>query len=291
MSVPEILKALELHTGRFPRQAVKDAIEQRDAITPELVRVLEQVAEDPGEFAERENYMLHLYSMYLLAQFREKAAYRPLVRMFSAPGEIPDQLAGDTVTESLGQIFGSVFDGDPEPLQRLVEDAGVYEYVRSAALDAFLVLVKSGQMARDEVVSYFGSLFEEKLGREPNHVWNMLACAVADLPAPELMDHVRQAYAADLIETGFATLDEIEASLHAPGRRRADSHTVITDAIAEMEWWASFQPERPRSKSLASKFGRLIPTGPAPAPRVKVGRNDPCPCGSGKKFKKCCGTN
>jgi uncharacterized protein len=23
--------------------------------------------------------------------------------------------------------------------------------------------------------------------------------------------------------------------------------------------------------------------------RVKVGRNDPCPCGSGKKFKRCCG--
>jgi hypothetical protein len=22
---------------------------------------------------------------------------------------------------------------------------------------------------------------------------------------------------------------------------------------------------------------------------VKVGRNDPCPCGSGKKYKKCCG--
>jgi SWIM/SEC-C metal-binding protein len=29
-----------------------------------------------------------------------------------------------------------------------------------------------------------------------------------------------------------------------------------------------------------------------PAPQVaekKVGRNDPCPCGSGKKYKKCCG--
>ncbi|OQX88703.1 hypothetical protein B6D60_01480 [candidate division KSB1 bacterium 4484_87] len=23
----------------------------------------------------------------------------------------------------------------------------------------------------------------------------------------------------------------------------------------------------------------------------KVGRNDPCPCGSGKKYKKCCGRN
>jgi uncharacterized protein YecA (UPF0149 family) len=28
------------------------------------------------------------------------------------------------------------------------------------------------------------------------------------------------------------------------------------------------------------------------APKVttpKIGRNEPCPCGSGKKFKKCCG--
>jgi uncharacterized protein len=24
--------------------------------------------------------------------------------------------------------------------------------------------------------------------------------------------------------------------------------------------------------------------------RTKVGRNEPCPCGSGKKFKKCCGS-
>jgi len=24
-------------------------------------------------------------------------------------------------------------------------------------------------------------------------------------------------------------------------------------------------------------------------PGEKVGRNDPCPCGSGKKYKKCCG--
>ena len=30
---------------------------------------------------------------------------------------------------------------------------------------------------------------------------------------------------------------------------------------------------------------------PAAARNKKVGRNDPCPCGSGKKYKKCCGAN
>ena len=33
--------------------------------------------------------------------------------------------------------------------------------------------------------------------------------------------------------------------------------------------------------------------GPAGARKAakKVGRNDPCPCGSGKKYKNCCGKN
>ena len=31
-------------------------------------------------------------------------------------------------------------------------------------------------------------------------------------------------------------------------------------------------------------------SSPTPAGAVKVGRNAPCPCGSGKKFKKCCGS-
>ncbi|MDD3382979.1 MAG: SEC-C metal-binding domain-containing protein, partial [Bacilli bacterium] len=28
----------------------------------------------------------------------------------------------------------------------------------------------------------------------------------------------------------------------------------------------------------------------APVKSSKVGRNDPCPCGSGKKYKNCCGS-
>jgi SEC-C motif-containing protein len=34
--------------------------------------------------------------------------------------------------------------------------------------------------------------------------------------------------------------------------------------------------------------GRMNPK-PAPRQVAKVGRNEPCPCGSGRKFKKCCG--
>ena len=35
--------------------------------------------------------------------------------------------------------------------------------------------------------------------------------------------------------------------------------------------------------------GKMVSTGQIRRDTPKVGRNDPCPCGSGKKFKKCCG--
>ena len=35
--------------------------------------------------------------------------------------------------------------------------------------------------------------------------------------------------------------------------------------------------------------GELIGEKPTVREEPKVGRNDPCPCGSGKKYKKCCG--
>ena len=35
--------------------------------------------------------------------------------------------------------------------------------------------------------------------------------------------------------------------------------------------------------------GQLVPQAPYVRKEAKVGRNDPCPCGSGKKYKKCCG--
>ena len=49
------------------------------------------------------------------------------------------------------------------------------------------------------------------------------------------------------------------------------------------------QAERLRQEPLRAAAGLAPPAGDV-ARRVKVGRNVPCPCGSGKKFKKCCGS-
>ena len=42
MTISDILKELELYTGKFPWKAMKAAIEQREAIIPGLLRVLDR---------------------------------------------------------------------------------------------------------------------------------------------------------------------------------------------------------------------------------------------------------
>jgi len=45
------------------------------------------------------------------------------------------------------------------------------------------------------------------------------------------------------------------------------------------------------AKPLEATHGEPAERKPKKREAVKVGRNDPCPCGSGKKYKKCCGAN
>jgi hypothetical protein len=301
MTIPEILKALEPYTGRFPGEAMRAAIEQREAITPELLRVVNAMAANPAEVAKRKHYMLPVFVIYLLAQFREKRAYPSIVKMFSAPGETSFGLVGDTVTEGLKRVFASVYDGNPAPLYGLIENEEANEFVRDAGINALLVLEHTHQMPRSEVVEFFRSLFRGRLQRTHSYAWDGLVCAVADLPAPELLEEVRQAYAEGLVDESVADLKGIERDSTAPESWRRERSTLITDAIGEMEHWACFHPEESRPRRLA-EVRAAVPPIPFPPPvpasyetpkplvrEPKIGRNDPCPCGSGKKYKKCCG--
>ncbi len=58
------------------------------------------------------------------------------------------------------------------------------------------------------------------------------------------------------------------------------------DWLYELEEWDSLlTPERRKELYREQKVSGTV------VKDKKVGRNDPCPCGSGKKYKKCCGLN
>jgi hypothetical protein len=276
----EILRDLEFNNGVFPRKAIEEAIARPEQITPELLKVLDHAAQNVQKLVDQESYMAHLYAMYLLAQFRERRAYPLIVRFFSIPGEVTLDLTGDVVTEDLGRILASVSDGEIDLMASLVENEQANEYVRDASLDGLVTLVARGVRSRDEIIAYFQSLYQGKLAREYSFIWDGLVHASTELYPGEVLEDIKRAFQDDLVNEAFIGFDSVESAL-ALGKekvlehlREDKRHTFIDDTISEMEWWASFDPPPPREVARKS---------------MKVGRNEPCPCGSGKKYKRCCG--
>jgi Protein of unknown function (DUF1186) len=105
MDIQDILQKLEVNEGTFPREALVQAIAQREEIIPELLRVLAEAQHNIEHLRESE-YMTHIYAMYLLAQFREPRAYPLIVEFFSIPGDIALDTTGDVATEDLAGVYG-----------------------------------------------------------------------------------------------------------------------------------------------------------------------------------------
>jgi hypothetical protein len=248
MDVQEILQQLATNTGTFPREAVAQAIAQREAITPELLRILVEAQHNIAHLIESDS-MPHIYAMYLLAQFREPRAYPLIVEFFSIPGDIALDTTGDVATEDLGRILASVSCGDIRLMTALIENEQANEYVRVAALRGLVTLVACGEQSRDDIVAYYHQLFQGKIARDISFVWNGLVSASNALYPEELYDDIKRAYDDELIETFFIRLADIDATLQRGKERVLDElhhnqrYSLITDTITEMEWWACFHPE------------------------------------------------
>ena len=256
MELSEIIAQLENYTEKFPRQALEEAIAQREAITPLLLENLEKWKDNLEELAKLPDYFLHIYALYLLAQFKVSQLYPLLIEFCAAPGDRLLDVAGDVVTEDLGRILATVSEGNIEPLKQLIEDSQVNEYVRSAAISALIVLVAQGVIARELVIEYFESLFKEGLEQEsnseqePNWIWTILVTNSARLYPLELKPYIDQAFESELVDPFFINEKNIDDYLQLGqeatlNELRSDArHSFIEDTIASIEWWACFQENR-----------------------------------------------
>ena len=74
----------------------------------------------------------------------------------------------------------------------------------------------------------------------------------------------------------------------APAPAKPSGPVTAKDAFAAL---MGVSPDRVRTSGPAGMPPPGMPGAPARSAAPSVGRNDPCPCGSGKKYKKCCGRN
>lgn len=271
----------------LPKRAIRAARAQRGAVTPRFLECLEWGAEE-GDGAGSEDSPL-FFVICMLAEFREPRAYAPLMKLLASDSERVESIFGDATTECLHRIVVSVFDGDVGPIYRVIHTPEANEFVRDALFDVLAALVVRDRLDRDEVRRFLTDCYAKLEPQSENHVWVGWYKAIAALGLVECHELVREAYRKGFVSREFASWDHVEADLKqgASGEGRdpwLDPTRInpIDDVIALLSGWR-FGP----SIDPMEAFRRRL-TAPEVNPNKNVGRNDPCPCGSGKKFKKCC---
>lgn len=292
MSIEEIIAALEKVRFEVPTEALTHAESQAKEVTPRLLEALGRAANDPRPLLEDHEYQLHIYAIYLLARFRERAAYADLVKLFNLPDEQALDLTGDVLIEDGPLLLASVCDGDIGPIKSIVENEAALPLLRTSAVAALPLLYMWGERTREEIIAYYRSLFAYGLARPgETTVWAALVTCCGHMQAQELAKEVRQAYADGLILAEALPHAEIEAALMGIRPQMIEQfirrYRPIESTAAAISWWRCFKMNPAAQPAPDPASG---PAGENPYAGMNIGRNDPCPCGSGRKFKKCHGT-
>lgn len=298
MDVEAAIHAFASAGHDLPRGAMRWVLDNWDEAAPGLLGVLERFVDGTDRSEEAANALCFI--LHLAGERRETRAFAPLCRL-AKDAEAIEAVLGDGVTTTLKGILLSTYDGDLDALKGVIEAAEADEYVRTGALEVLAYLAATGRVSRDEAEAYLLRLYDTLRPQHESFVWYGWTLAVALLGLEAMSGVVRQAFARGLIDPMVTNYDlfreDLGRTLADPERMagfRHDRIAPLEDAIGELSGWYAFSDaaKQDRERRALGGNGAGLATAATSQPVINpfkgVGRNDPCPCGSGKKFKKCC---
>ncbi len=232
---------------------------------PELIRMACDRAlhhGDPG----RNPVWAPLHAVRALGQLQAATAVAPLLAYLVTDGE-------DTAPEEeLADVLGMIGPAAIPLIAEFLADRSRPVFAANGAMEGLMKISARHPAYRDDCVGILVAVLEQHPRAEPT-VNGFAISNLIDLAAVEAIDAIRAAFRRDAVDVSIAGDEEdVEIALGLRDRR-----------VTPKPFYSLFSPHRAGQPDAAPLHAaQVVP------PRVKVGRNDPCPCGSGRKYKKCC---
>ena len=230
-------------------------------------------------------------AMELLARRKEQIAHaampyiKDFVEVNGASGPVGVPVTDGRRMFNVDEDLQNCYDNECKPLTKAWEKAVLLSSIDHAwqeqlrEMDELRHSVQNAAYEqKDPLVIYKIEAFElwKKM------LWDMNAKVVGTLMRGRLA-------APDYEEAKKAREAQEAARAAEVATQRARSYNPYAGYSTTRETYEGENAQREAAKNATYSSG---PKKPQPAKaQTKVGRNDPCPCGSGKKYKNCCGKN
>ena len=302
------VKQLTLDEG-VPWGAIEDCQGNIDVVRSELLAAVERMLRDEPDDDEADRGFL---AMHVLAAAQEQRLFPLLMQLL--PRADATELLGDAIGITLANVLISCFDGNADPLFATLRAPDTDDGVRNDAFGALAYLTWQGRIDAAATASFLAEFDADPPVANDDPSWRGWMTAIRLLGLAELEICVEQAFTRRPILEKFTRLkhfgEGLRDSLEHPGdeaRFQREDLGPLDELKFELAWLDrdnhdgidddeayDFTPDDDDAPfgddTPGSQRGSGLPgTAPAVNPMRDVGRNDPCPCGSGKKYKRCCG--
>lgn len=293
--------------NKLPVDAIRAAQRQGEAIVPHLVELLQQAIDGKKAGRDPED-SAYIYALFLLAEFERHELLAPLLELLALPEEGAYDLISDCVTEDVPNILAVLVDSDHDVLDKIIRDPTLDQFVRWSTAAAYPRLVADGKLSREEAVGRLEQHLRWALDSRDEELSSALVFELERMALPSSLPLVEEAFANNLVKPGLTTLEYTREQLDRGDlgfeeAMQALGPSGIEDTVAHIEWWATYQEEDPPQDESSEEYAYddgdeeegyafvddYLPSDTIRNESRRIGRNEPCPCQSGKKYKKCCG--
>ena len=302
--------------NELPIDALEVVKENWPEFYPELVRLIDQfVAEDTPLTNEQQAILF--FGTLLLAELKYSPALEKCLQLFARSDTFLTPLEavfGDALTELTPTLFYNVVDGNTQALCNYIVDSHQAMYCKASAIEAVFAQYEAGiidQFILSTHVTRWLTVFTTL----PSLTNSFLISALADYCIEYELDDFKSQFISlcdkDLFDEDRFKQAEVKVWNRAGTPKLIESDMIQTqfNVVSTLSAWADDYSEDEKLDNISNEdfddFDSLmgeggllanilydentilensVPVSSLPA----AGRNDACPCGSGKKYKKCC---
>lgn len=291
--LPEMPTEMLLEGLRALRLYINKKLAMEIAKRDDAVFWLRKAIQD-GRYWGQEDYgdgWVPIHAIHILPLINTKEALKLLLDTIRYRNDELDSW----LTEDIASCLIAFGEDAIEDLKRFSSDETLESFARSVATTALAFLANKIPSHKDDIKKHFLKLLNTTV--DPTFA-SLLAGDLASFHDPSVMPDIRRAFKEDRMDGIIDSEEEIELTISGEYDdilfSECKKDPIDHFSRKNIEYLHSINNSEPTYDDLFSdeffdddddpfEFeNKEIPA------KIKVGRNEPCPCGSGKKYKKCC---